>query len=306
MDVDEVVRELYGLRPSEFVAARDAYVARAREAKDTAAAKAVAALRRPVLAAWAANQLARQRPDETARFLALAATLREAHRALDREQLRTAARQQHRLVAALTRTAADLAQEGGQPVGDPVLREVEQTLHAVLARPDVAELWSEGRLTKVPDPAVGFADVTPEDAAPPARPSPTAPKKPAAREKAERREAEHREVERREAERREVERREVERARVVAREAAARVRSRERELASAHDDRTAVAGRVREAVERVRRLERELARARQDRSAAETAAATADRAVRAAEHALAEARRAAARADRGAPPRTDR
>ncbi|MFJ6657349.1 hypothetical protein ACIQNG_13400 [Streptomyces sp. NPDC091377] len=296
MDVDEVVRELYGLRPSEFVAARDAYVARAREAKDTAAAKAVAALRRPVLVAWAANQLARQRPDETERFLALAATLREAHRALDREQLRTAAREQHRLVAALTRTAADLAQEGGQPVGDPVLREVEQTLHAVLARPDVAELWSEGRLTKVPDPAVGFADVTPEDAAPPARPSPTAPKKPAGREKAQRREAEHREVERRE----------VERARVVAREAAARVRSRERELASAHDDRTAVAGRVREAVERVRRLERELARARQDRSAAETAAATADRAVRAAEHALAEARRAAARADRGAPPRTDR
>ncbi|MFE4664635.1 hypothetical protein ACFRI7_31985 [Streptomyces sp. NPDC056716] len=67
------------------------------------------------LAAWAANQLAR-------------------------EQLREAGRRQHRLITTLARTAAALARESGQPVSDTVLHEIEQTLHAVLARPDIAAL----------------------------------------------------------------------------------------------------------------------------------------------------------------------
>lgn len=41
VDVEEVAEELYGLKPAEFVAERDAYVAAARKAKDTAAAKAI-------------------------------------------------------------------------------------------------------------------------------------------------------------------------------------------------------------------------------------------------------------------------
>lgn len=43
MDVDAVVLELYGLRPADFTAARDARAARARREKDTAAAAAIAA-----------------------------------------------------------------------------------------------------------------------------------------------------------------------------------------------------------------------------------------------------------------------
>ncbi|MFI9297575.1 hypothetical protein [Streptomyces gardneri] len=72
----------------------------------------------------------------------LGETLREAHRTLDAEQLRTASRQQHQLVAALARTAAVLAREAGQSVSDTVLHEIEQTLHGVLADPDVADRWS--------------------------------------------------------------------------------------------------------------------------------------------------------------------
>ncbi|MFD9427693.1 MULTISPECIES: hypothetical protein [unclassified Streptomyces] len=71
MDVEEIAGELYGLKPAEFLAARDAYVAEARKAEDAAGAKAIAALRRPVLAAWAANLLARQQPQEAERFLEL-------------------------------------------------------------------------------------------------------------------------------------------------------------------------------------------------------------------------------------------
>ncbi|WP_158710563.1 hypothetical protein [Streptomyces flavochromogenes] len=172
MDVEEVAEELYGLRPAEFVAARDTYVARARAAKDARAAKAVAALRRPSLAAWAANRLARQRKREAQQFLALGETLREAHRTLDAEQLRAASGQRQQLITALARTAAGLAGEAGLSVSDTVLHEIEQTLHGVLADQDVAEQWSRGRLVKAPGAAVGFPEVAQE--AVPARRAPAA------------------------------------------------------------------------------------------------------------------------------------
>ncbi|OKJ61808.1 hypothetical protein [Streptomyces sp. CB02261] len=280
MDVEQVADELYGLKPHEFTAARDAYVAAARRAKDTAAAKALAALRRPATAAWAANLLARQQPDEAARFLALGETLREAHRNLDGQQLRAASRQQHQLVTALARTAADLAREAGQPVSDTVLHEVEQTLHAALAHPDVAELWAKGRLAKVPEAAVGFGEIAPETV--PARPAPA---KASARKKSPDREEERRKAER-------------ESAQAEAKEAEAVVARRERELGEAQDMERAAAVDSEEAAERVRRLEEELAEARTTVRGTKTAAAEAEAAVKSADRALSQARRAAERAGR--------
>ncbi|WP_051875185.1 hypothetical protein [Streptomyces exfoliatus] len=104
-------------------------------------AKAIAGLRRPGLAALAANLLARERRQEAEQFLALGESLWEVLRTLGAEQLRTASRQQH---------------------------QIEQTLHGVLADPEVATRWSKGRLVKVPEAAVGFAVVTPQTV--PARP----------------------------------------------------------------------------------------------------------------------------------------
>ncbi|MFD3665292.1 hypothetical protein ACFWVF_32615 [Streptomyces sp. NPDC058659] len=277
MDVEEITQELYGLKPSDFVAARDGYVVEARKAKDPEAAKAIAALRRPALAAWAANLLARQRPEETRQFLALGKTLREAHQTLDADQLRTASRQQHQLITALARTAAVLAQEAGQPVSDTVLHEIEQTLHGVLADPDVAEQWSKGRLVKTPEAAVDFADVAPEAA--PARPAPT--EQPVPKTKSGRTAARLRDLER---------------ARTTAEEADAEVGRRERELGKAHDAQETAEGNREEAVEWVRRLERELQGAQEAKAEAKRAEADAGTAVKSAERALREARRVAERA----------
>ncbi|MFI1447040.1 hypothetical protein [Streptomyces virginiae] len=47
MDADAVIFEVYALRPADFTGARDAYVARARREKDTAAAATIGGLRRP-------------------------------------------------------------------------------------------------------------------------------------------------------------------------------------------------------------------------------------------------------------------
>ena len=159
MDVERITTELYGLAPERFVAARDAYVAEAREEKDTKAAKAIAGLRRPTLAAWVANHLARERPEEAEGLLTLGRTLREAHRTLDAPQLREAGRRQHQVTAALAREAAALARDAGHPVSEAVLREVTEILHAVLADPEAGERWVAGRLVRAPEPVVGFGAV---------------------------------------------------------------------------------------------------------------------------------------------------
>ncbi|MGW5003661.1 hypothetical protein ACWEP8_39115 [Streptomyces hydrogenans] len=295
MDVEQVTGELYALRPSEFTAARDAYVAEARRAKDRAAARAIAALRRPPLAVWAANLLARERPEEAERFLAVGEALREAHRTLDGERLREAGRQRHRLVAALVRTAAALAEEAGQSVSDPVLREVEQILHAVLAHPEVAGPWAKGRLTALPETAVGFPGVPPETLTARAAAAP----KDRAPARDEERKAEKAEP---------AERAERARAAEMARTGLAR---REQERDAAREAATAAAAAAEEAAERLRRAEREgeeaaerLRRAERERKEAAEAAAGAERAagetgaaLRAAEQALDEARDAVAHAD---------
>ncbi|MGW1118327.1 hypothetical protein ACWD5B_14635 [Streptomyces tanashiensis] len=286
MDVEQITEELYGLKPGEFVAARDAYVAEARRAKDGVAAKEIAALRKPALAAWAANRLARERRQEAQRFLTVGERLREAHRTLDAEQLRAASREQHRLVTALARTAAELAREAGQPVSETVVHEVEQTLHGVLAHEDVAELWSRGRLTKVPEAAVGFTAIAPEETAlsqvptgqrPEPKPKPKPTNEPD-------REATHR--------------RSVERARAAAEDADAEVARREQELEEAQRQRQAATAEAEEAAAEVGRLETGLREARQTRLDSQRAASTAGKAVTTAERDLQQARRAAQRAAR--------
>ncbi|MFI5669768.1 hypothetical protein [Streptomyces sp. NPDC051704] len=171
MDVESVAVELYGLKPSEFTAARDAYVAKAREAGDEQLAAAVAALRRPTVAAWTAGLLARSRPEEARRLVRLGEALRAAHRTLDAERLRKLSHDQHVVIGELARTAGALAAEAGQPVSGPALYDVERILHAVLADADVAAQWSGGRLAKAPDTVSGFTGLEPQAGAAAPRPA---------------------------------------------------------------------------------------------------------------------------------------
>ncbi|MEC4575331.1 hypothetical protein [Streptomyces virginiae] len=161
VDADAVAAELYGLRPEEFTAARDALAAAARKAGRRAEAKRIAALRRPTLAVWAANRLARADTDQAQHLLELGRGLREAHRTLSGEDLRKLSHQQHVVVAAMAGEARRLAGEAGQDLSAGVQREVEQILRSVLADPEAATTWARGVLQKAPPPAVGFAEVAP-------------------------------------------------------------------------------------------------------------------------------------------------
>ncbi|MER5757666.1 hypothetical protein [Streptomyces sp. NPDC002082] len=175
MDVESLELELYGLRPSEFTAARDAQVAQAREAGDMDLAKAIAALRKPTVAAWTAGLLARHRPEEAQGLVKLGEALRTAHRTLDAGQLRKLSHDQHVVIGELARTARTLAVEAGQVVSEPVQREVEQILHTVLADAEVAERWQAGRLAKTPETTLGFTGLEPlPGIAPPQREQPAA------------------------------------------------------------------------------------------------------------------------------------
>lgn len=174
VDVEEVIDALYALTPAQFTAARDEAAAGAKRAGDPAAAKRIAALRRPTRAAWTSNLLVRANPEEAGQFCQLGEALREAHRSLDGEQLRELSHEQHVVIGALAREAVRLAAEAGTPVSETVVREVEQILRAVLADPDAAEAWTSGRLVKPPAAVTEFPALAPDAARPAPPPSPPA------------------------------------------------------------------------------------------------------------------------------------
>jgi hypothetical protein len=146
-DVEAVLDELYTTPPPGFVARRETLVAAAKTAGQADAARRIHAARRPTLAAWAANLLLRSQPEESRQFLELGQALREAYDALDADGLKELSAQRRRVVAALSRQAAQVAREAGHQLSEPAQQDLEATLRAVLADPDAAEQWAGGRLT---------------------------------------------------------------------------------------------------------------------------------------------------------------
>ncbi len=146
--LDAVANQLYGLHPDAFVPARDDAVAEARQAGDRDLARAIARLRRPTRAAWLANLLARERPEQLDGLLALAGDLASAQRTLDGAALRALSAQRSRLVTAMAREGGRLAAQAGDTATESVVRDLAGILDAALADPAVAEEVRSGRLTR--------------------------------------------------------------------------------------------------------------------------------------------------------------
>ncbi|SDM67722.1 hypothetical protein [Allokutzneria albata] len=142
MDTEAVITELYGLKPGEFTAARNARVAEAKKDGDTKAAEAISALRKPSTAAWLVNQLVREHSEEIDELLRLGVELRAAHTTLDGAKLRELGQQRHRTVRGLIKLAA-----GIHSLSAAVERELEETLTTALSDPDAAAVLEAGRLT---------------------------------------------------------------------------------------------------------------------------------------------------------------
>ncbi|BCJ34266.1 hypothetical protein Athai_17690 [Actinocatenispora thailandica] len=165
MDLDAVADQLYALSPSEFTAARTDREKAARSDGERALAARIHALRRPTVAAWAGNLLARTRSAQAQRLLGLGEELRAAYRDLDGSRIRALSAEQRRLIPVLVGDAARLAAAAGHPLGADARREVEQTLHAVVADAQAGQRWIRGRLDR-PLATAGLAAVAaPGDAA---------------------------------------------------------------------------------------------------------------------------------------------
>jgi len=138
--------ELYGADPAEFTDRRKALGDAARAAGDTAAAKRIAALRKPTRAAWVVNQLARADPGAPDRLAGLAAALREAEQAKDGPRLRELSAARGPLVDSLTAQALAAAGVADPPSG--LREEVTETLTSAIADPEVAAEFAAGTLTR--------------------------------------------------------------------------------------------------------------------------------------------------------------
>jgi hypothetical protein len=145
-ELQRVARELYGLAPEAFTAARTQAVKDARSAGDKELARAVGALRRPALAAWAVNLLVREREGLLDQVTAMGDSLREAQAQLDGEALRDLTRQRRRLVAAVTAQVGAVAAEHDHPLGAAASRQVEETVQAALVDPRAAAAVRSGLL----------------------------------------------------------------------------------------------------------------------------------------------------------------
>jgi hypothetical protein len=175
MTLDEVADELYGLDPAQFVAARKAHAERARRAGDRSLAAAIADLRKPTLVGWAVNLLSRHAPDSLDELTELADDLRSAQHSLDKRTLRDLTRARGQVVGAVTARARALAAERGHPLSANAEREVNQTLHAALADPHVADLVRRGAVVAAADySGFGLTDLAPVEAPEP-EPEPTPP-----------------------------------------------------------------------------------------------------------------------------------
>lgn len=169
--LDVAADALYALPRDEFTPARDVRVREARAAGDKPLAAQLGKLRRPTVAAWLVNNLARHRPEELAGLAALGETMRAAHEQLDGPALRRLSEQRRELVAALGRSVRELAEAVGEEVSEPVSRELDGMFATALADPAAARALASGRLSS-PKELASAATLDWPAIAPGARPRP--------------------------------------------------------------------------------------------------------------------------------------
>ncbi|MEU4618798.1 hypothetical protein AB0G04_02300 [Actinoplanes sp. NPDC023801] len=156
--IDVVVRRLYEAAPDGFVATRAAAIDDARRAGDREAAKRLAALKKPTVAAWVVNLVALRRPELLDELMELSTALRAAQRELQGDQLRQLSTQRRQFVSSLVAAARRLAVESGTQAGKLPLGDVEATFTAALADPEIAAQVRSGRLIRAVSYA-GFGEV---------------------------------------------------------------------------------------------------------------------------------------------------
>ncbi|HEV2786273.1 MAG TPA: hypothetical protein VGV67_07800, partial [Solirubrobacteraceae bacterium] len=149
MDPDD----LYGLPLDQFIPERTALVRALRADKRRDEAAAVAALRKPSVAAWAVNQLVRTQGAAAQELYDAGDALRAAQSDLlagtgDGRALRAANERERAAVEALVEAARGLLDADGHELSPAVVERVGETLHAAALDEEAREQVRGGRLER--------------------------------------------------------------------------------------------------------------------------------------------------------------
>lgn len=176
MTLDDAIDELYGLPLEDFTPERNRVAKELRAAGEKDDADTVAKLRKPSVAAWTLNQLARRSRRDVDLLLDAGHRLREAQVAVlsgaEKEEFERARKTERDALRRLAGDAEQLLRERGG-ASATVMKQIDDTLRAAAVSPEGRELLARGRFTE-PLSSAGF-DVLGELAAsappPPARPT---------------------------------------------------------------------------------------------------------------------------------------
>ena len=176
-DVEAAADRLYALPPDQFTRARDELATAARDADDRQLATQIKALRRPTVAAWALNLLARDAGAALEGLLLLGEQLRAAQADLAGDRIKELSGRRPTLTRDVLARVRQLAAEHDERVTPQAADEIEATLQAALADQQAALAVASGRLTRALSYAgLGEVDITAATATPL-----TAPPRPAER-----------------------------------------------------------------------------------------------------------------------------
>jgi hypothetical protein len=153
--LDEAIDHLYGAQLDAFTSERTRLARELRDSGDREAAERVARLKKPTVAAWALNQLARERRRDVDLLLDAGHRLRQAQEGVvggaDRASFEKAQKTERDALRRLTQQASQLL--GG--ASSQVLSQISQTLRSAAVSEEGRELLARGRFT-TPLEAEGF------------------------------------------------------------------------------------------------------------------------------------------------------
>jgi hypothetical protein len=147
VDFEEAADALYAAPAADFIATRNELAKQLKADGDQLGSTRLKAMRKPTVAAWVANLVARSLPDELDDLLALGDEFREATADLDGERLRDLTPKRHQMLDKLSKEATRLASDEGQKVSADVGQKLRETLDAALIDPAAGDALREGRLS---------------------------------------------------------------------------------------------------------------------------------------------------------------
>jgi hypothetical protein len=154
---DDDLVGLYAVSRDEFIPARTELVRRLKGAGRSEEAAGVAKLRKPTVAAWALNQLARTEAKTLGELVEAGERLKKAQRS--GKDLRATAAERRRLIDRLVRSASAILKDAGHGDSPATIQGVAHSLEAIATDSDALDLIRRGVLEKeLPAPA-GFGEL---------------------------------------------------------------------------------------------------------------------------------------------------